>query len=137
VGVTGDELLRRRVRLRGIDLGRAVDLILAPDGRRVVGFDVRCGDSEHRFLAWPAAILREGHIDVSSVLVMLDEEELAFYTARGTGLLALRRQGRVLDVVVGRGGEIVELVVQGEAGPERVSAALLGSRPSEWSARMP
>lgn len=136
-GLTGDQLLRRPVRLRGIDLGRAVDLILDRGARRVVGFEVRCGDEEHRFLAWPAARLEDGHIDVRSPLVLLDRDELAFYTERGRTLSALRRDEQVLDVVLSPGGEVVELVVRGPDGPERASAALLGSPASAWSPRLP
>lgn len=136
-GLRGEELLRRRVRLRGIELGHAVDLILDPELRRVVGFDVRCGDDAHRFLAWPAATYEGGGIEVPSSLVLLDEKELAFYTKRGRTLRALRRDEHLLDVVVDAKGEVVELVVAGEHGPERVSAALLGSPASAWSPRLP
>ena len=54
-GLHGQDLLRRPVRLRGIQLGRAVDLILDAAGTRVVGFDVLCGDGTHRFLPLSAA----------------------------------------------------------------------------------
>ncbi|TML64466.1 MAG: hypothetical protein E6G22_04440 [Actinobacteria bacterium] len=37
------EVLARPVRLHGIDLGRAVELVVDLDVRRVLGFEVRCG----------------------------------------------------------------------------------------------
>ena len=89
-GLRGEELLHRPVRLRGISLGRAVDLILDEAGERVLGFDVLCGDGEHRFLPIAAAEPAPGHIAVRSALTLLDSEELAFYRQRGTSLTALR-----------------------------------------------
>ena len=100
MGLTGEELLEQPVRLRGIQLGRAVDLILDADARRVLGFDVLCGDGTHRFLPYAAAEPQPGQIAVSSALMLLDTDELDFYRERGTTLSrwrAERRQELVLD----------------------------------------
>ena len=75
------------VRLHGIELGRAVELIVDLDVRRVLGFEVRCGDDAHRFLPLAAARVHDGEIATGSSLTLLDE--LAFYRARGHGLAAL------------------------------------------------
>jgi hypothetical protein len=91
-GLTGDELLQRPVRLRGIQLGRAVDVILDATGRRVIGFDVLCGDGEHRFLPIAAADTHPDEIAVTSSLTLLGGDELSFYRERGTTLTALRSQ---------------------------------------------
>ena len=63
------------------ELGRAVDLILDESARRVLGFDVLCGDGEHRFLPLAAAEAAPGQIAVRSALTLLDPDELAFYRA--------------------------------------------------------
>ena len=89
-GLRGEELLRRPVRLRGIQLGRAVDLILDEAGTRVLGFDVLCGDGEHRFLPIAAAEDAPGEIAVRSALTLVDVDQLAFYRRYGTTLTALR-----------------------------------------------
>jgi hypothetical protein len=89
-GLTGHELLQRPVRVRGIQLGRAVDLILDAAGRRVIGLDVLCGDGEHRFLPIAAAEPQAGEIAVRSSFSLLGGDELAFYRERGTTLTELR-----------------------------------------------
>ena len=106
-GLHGQDLLRRPVRLRGIQLGRAVDLILDAAGRRALGFDVLCGDGEHRFLPLSAAEPHPDQITVRSALSLLDTAELAFYRERGTTLAALRLE-ELDDVVLGAGGEVRE-----------------------------
>ena len=100
MGFKGEVLLQQPVRLRGIQLGRAVDLILDADARRVLGFDVLCGDGTHRFLPYAAADPQRDQIVVRSSLLLLDEEELDFYRERGTTLSrwqAERREQLVLD----------------------------------------
>src|SRR5436189_6382500 len=76
------------VRLHGIELGRSVELIVDLDVRRVLGFEVRCGDDAHRFLPLAAARVRDGEIAIGSPLTLLDE--LPFYHSRGHRLAALR-----------------------------------------------
>jgi len=83
------ELLRLPVRTRDIEIGHPVDLIVDPVGNRAVGFDVLCRDDEHRFLPWTAATIGDGAIAVESPLVMLSEEQLAFYRTRAASLREL------------------------------------------------
>jgi hypothetical protein len=124
--VAGD-LLALPVRMHGIGLGHSVELIVDVDVRRVLGFEVRCGDDAHRFLPLAAARIREGEIAIGSPLTLLDE--LPFYRARGHGLGALRgarvanaagEVGTLRDVVFDDDGTIRELVVATAAGERRV-----------------
>src|SRR2546423_7841283 len=123
------EVLALPVRMHGIGLGRSVGLIVDVDVRRVLGFEVRCGDDTHRFLPLAAARVRAGEIVVASPLTLLDE--LAFYRARGHGLGALRGArvanaggdlGTLRDVVFEPDGAINELVVATPAGERSVPA---------------
>jgi hypothetical protein len=98
--LSGEELLQRPVRLRGIQLGRAVDLILDAAGRRLLGFEVLCGDGVHRFLPVAAAEAFPDQIAVRSSLTLLNEEELDFYRRHGTTLTALRLDDPA-DVLLG------------------------------------
>jgi hypothetical protein len=83
------ELLRLPVRTRDIEVGRPVDVIVDPLRQCAVGFDVLCRDDEHRFLPWTAAVVGDVAISVASPLVMLEEEQLAFYRARARSLREL------------------------------------------------
>ena len=83
------ELLRLPVRTRNIEIGRPVDVIVDPVHNRAVGFDVLCRDDEHRFLPWTAAVVDETSISVESPIVMLAEEQLAFYRTRARSLREL------------------------------------------------
>lgn len=87
-GLSAGALLRRPVRLRGVRLGETVDLILDPEGTRVLGFDVLCGDDVHRFLPFPAAELAGGGVAVASTLTLLDEDQRAFYRRHGRSFVA-------------------------------------------------
>jgi len=116
-GLTGDELLRRPVQLRGIQLGRPVDLLLHPQEPQALGLDVLCGDERHRFLPLSAVELREGHVEASSPLVLLDLRDDSFYRREARSLGAMRGRavegGTVLeDVVLDGGWRIVELVLE-------------------------
>lgn len=97
--VSAAQVLNLPVCLRGIQLGRATDLILDRDRRRVLGIEVRCGDEARRFLPFAVARVEDGAIAISSTLVLLDRAELAFYTERGSTFTALR------GVTVHRGGD--------------------------------
>jgi hypothetical protein len=125
-GLTGEELLRLPVRLRGILLGRPVDLILHPAVPRALGLDVLCGDEGHRFLPASAATVGEREIEVSSPFVLLDVSAGSLYGAQACSLSALRgmrvgNDGAVLaDVVLGRAWAIEELVLDGGHGRRRV-----------------
>ena len=84
--MTGVEVLNKRVLTSGIELGRVVDVILDEAGERPVGFDVICGDGEHRFLPFPTARIDGDHVEVDSPLVLLEREQLEFYKERGRAL---------------------------------------------------
>ncbi len=89
-GLQAEELLRRPVLVHGIRLGRTVDVIFDPEGTRVVGFDVLCGDELHRFLPYPATVVARNALEVESTLTLLDPEELAFYREHGRSLASDR-----------------------------------------------
>jgi sporulation protein YlmC with PRC-barrel domain len=145
--VPAEDLLRLPVRLRGIDLGYAVDVILDPQARRVLGLDVFCRDDSHRFLPLTAAEVGKDEIAVASALMLLAAEELAFYRKSASTLRLLRgalvqlngeNVGRLEDVTVSPDGTIAALIVNDgdgrrsyaledalriNADPRRVSAA--------------
>jgi hypothetical protein len=116
-GLTGDELLRRPVQLRGIELGRPVDVLLHPQEPQALGLDVLCGDRRHRFLPLSALEVREGHVEASSPLVLLDLREDSYYRRETRSLAALRGtavedRAALEDVVLDGGWRIVELVLE-------------------------
>jgi hypothetical protein len=117
-GLTGEELLERPVRLRGIQLGRPVDVLLHPSEPHALGLDVLCGDERHRFLPLSAAEVRDDHVEAASSLVLLDLRPDSFYRLRARPLSALRGtrvddQYQLQDVVLGPDWRIVELVLEG------------------------
>ena len=126
-GISGRELLRLPIRHVGIDLGRAVELVLDLDAGVVVGLEVRCGDEVSRFLPLAAARVTAEEVDVPSPLTLLDD--LAFYRDRGRALGDVRdapveQAGRLLgslrDVVVALDGTVVSVVVAGADGTATV-----------------
>jgi hypothetical protein len=127
--LSGDELLALPVRLHGIQLGRPVDLLLDREALRAVGLDLVCGDDVHRFLPLPTATLSDREISIPSALVLLEEDELAFYRSRALALSSLRgspveRDGREVgalrDVVVGDDGALVAVLVEQDGLAKRV-----------------
>ena len=108
------ELLQLPVQLRGIRLGRPVDLLLDPVEWRALGFVVLCGDESSRFLVFAAADVREDAIDLPSALVLL--EDVDFYRNRSRSMRGLLRGG-LHDLLVAPDGS-VEAVE-----PEPVSTA--------------
>ena len=88
------------MRVRGIQLGRPVELIVDHDARRVLGLDILCGDDVHRFLPFAAVTIHDDELAVSSALTMLDEAELEFYRRRATTL------AEVDGLVVGADGTL-------------------------------
>lgn len=78
------ELLELPVTLRGIRLGRCVDVVLDDVRERVVGVVVLCRDDSERFLVLDAAEVRDASIDVRSALHLL--EDVDFYRQRGRSL---------------------------------------------------
>jgi hypothetical protein len=125
----GEELLALPVRLHGITLGRPADLLLGREGLRAVGLDVVCGDEVHRFLPLPMASIGPDALTISSPLLLLEEDQLAFYRSRSLGLSSLRgrsvhrwrRQvGTLRDVVVAVDGELLAVVVERDGRTERL-----------------
>jgi len=118
-GHTGDELLRLSVRLRGIQLGRAVDVLLHPTEARGLGVDVLCGDKTHRFLPFLTTSLSEEAFEVESPFVLLDLPHGSFYRVQARSLARLRGipvgpDGSSLqDVVFGPEWAVEELVLDG------------------------
>jgi hypothetical protein len=128
-GLSAEQLLRFPVRLKGVDVGRAVDLILDPGHDRALGLDVLCKDEVHRFLPLAAADVEANVIELSSAFALVDDSGFEFYRRRTSSLRMLRgthvaRAGRDLgalrDVVVSSGGDIEAFVVQAEEGAEHV-----------------
>jgi sporulation protein YlmC with PRC-barrel domain len=126
--ISAEHLLRLPIRLRGIDVGHAVDVILDPQGRRALGLEVLCKDDTHRFLPLTAAKVGEEEIAVASALTMLAADELAFYRKRASTARSLRGSpvllrgknvGRLEDVLVSSDGTIAALIVEDGDGPRR------------------
>ena len=119
------DLLRLPVRVRGIQLGRPVDLLLHPTKPQALGVDVLCGDDRHRFLPLSAATVGPEELEASSPLVLLDLRDDSFYRVEARPLSRLRGQpvggaGHLRDVVLGHDWWIEELVVAGDDGPRQV-----------------
>ena len=111
------ELLQLPVRLHGIRLGQPVDLLLDPVEWRALGFVVHCGDESSRFLVFAAADLLEDAIDVSSVLLLL--EDVGFYRDRSRSLRDLLGD-ELRDLLVGPDGSIEALVVERDGVVQRI-----------------
>ena len=58
--------------MRGIELGRPVDLVLDRERTRVLGFEVLCGDEERRFLPLAVATFARSELEVRSSLALLE-----------------------------------------------------------------
>jgi uncharacterized protein YrrD len=124
--LSGDALLALPVRLHGIELGRPVDVLLDREALRVVGVDVLCGDGVHRFLPLPTAAIADGALTIHSPLVLLEEDQLAFYRSRSFTRASMKRNivmrkgrelGAIRDVIFGRDGRLLAVVI---AGGERI-----------------
>jgi hypothetical protein len=129
--LSAEDLLQFPVRLDGIDVGRAVDLIVDPLHQRALGLDVLCRDEAHRFLPLAAADIGESEIRVSSPFALVDNDGFEFYRGRTSSLRALKgmhvaRRGRSLgsirDVVVSPDGEITAFVVDSGDGDTPIPA---------------
>src|SRR5690348_17563058 len=99
------------VQLRGIQLGRPVDILLDLDGWNVLGFAVLCGDESRRFLPYAAAVVTDDEIAVGSALMLL--EDAGFYEQRGVSFRSLLGTelagGILLDVAIDATGHVIEL----------------------------
>jgi hypothetical protein len=106
--------LQLPVRLRGIQLGRPVDILLDRDHWNVLGFVVLCGDESRRFLPLAAAQLQETELAVGSALLLL--EDARFYEERGVSyrsLLGTEIEGGALrDVWLLAAGAVTELEIE-------------------------
>lgn len=128
-GVSAERLLRLPVRVRGIELGRPIDLVLDREHTRALGFEVLCGDEERRFLPLAVATVRESELEVRSSLSLLDEAELAFYTKRGSTFAALKGYGVVrartllgelVDLTIAADGTIASVMMAASDGCEEL-----------------
>ncbi len=81
-----EELLERTVVIKGLQVGRVVDVILDREGGGVIGFEVRCEDGRHRFLPQAAATSHDLVIEIDSPFALLDTDQLEFYRRRGATL---------------------------------------------------
>lgn len=81
-----DEWLWQNVVMKGIQVGRVVDVILEREKHGVIGFEVRCEDGRHRFLPRAAATSDGTAIEIESPLALLDADQLDFYRRRGVSL---------------------------------------------------
>lgn len=81
-----NEWLWRSVVMKGISVGRVVDVILERENHGVIGFEVRCEDGRHRFLPRAAASSDDSVIQIDSPLALLDTDQLDFYRRRGLTL---------------------------------------------------
>jgi hypothetical protein len=127
-----EQLLRFPVRLDGMDIGRAVDLILDPGHGRALGLDVLCRDEVHRFLPLAAADVDLAEIRLSTPFALVDDAGFEFYRGRTSSLRTLKGSqvarggvmvGPLRDVVVSAEGEIEAFVVESAEGAETVPVA--------------
>ena len=93
-----EELLNLPVVVRGIELGRPVDLIVDPEATRALGFDVLCGDAAHRFLPFAVARIGADAIEIETPFVLLDFDQVAFYREQASSLRSLNGDGDPLLV---------------------------------------
>ncbi len=111
--LTAAELQGRPIRLHGIQLGRVADVLLDPEGRRALGFDVACGDAADRFLPWSAVHTFGEELEVDSALPLL--EDVAFYRRRAQSFRALtgvaRAEEQIRDLVFDGDGSVTAVVL--------------------------
>jgi len=110
------------VQLRGIQLGRPVDLLLDLDHWNVLGFVVLCGDETRRFLPLAASQVLDDEIAVGSALMLL--EDVGFYMERGGSFRTLLGSelagGVVRDAWFTAGGAVAELEVEIDGARRRI-----------------
>jgi hypothetical protein len=108
--LSGARALRLPVRLHGIQLGRAHDLLLDPIEWRALGFEVRCGDDAERFLPFSTARVIDDEIVVNSALMLLEDVE--FYRTRARSLRSLL--GTKIEVAGVDAGMLSDLELAGD-----------------------
>ena len=109
VSRSAEELLRLPVRVRDIEVGQPVDLIVDPEPPRVLGIDVLCRDDTHRFLPLAVAAVADDAIEIESPLVLLDFGQVSFYRDEGStlrGYLAADGNPDLRDVLIAADGTI-------------------------------
>jgi hypothetical protein len=125
--LTAATALQLPVRFHGLQLGRPVDVLVATESWQALGFVVLCRDESQRFLPYAACQPTRDEISVGSALMLL--EGVDFYRSRAAsfrGLLGARveQEGRAVgtlrDVVLGRTGEVAELLVERDGVPVRL-----------------
>ena len=90
--------------MRGIALGRAVDLLIDRERTRAIGFDVLCGDEAHRFLPFVVVTFRDDAIEIDSPFLLLDFAQVDFYRHQATTLREMNGDG--CELVVSKDGSI-------------------------------
>lgn len=117
--------LQLPVRMRGIQLGRPVDILLDLDAWHALGFVVLCGDESRRFLPFAACQVQPTEIAVGSALMLL--EDAGFYEERGTSFRSLLggtvQSGALRDVLIGAGGAVTQLELERDGTIARIPAA--------------
>ena len=106
-------LLGKPVLLHEELLGWVVDLMLDAARERVLGFVVEDGSGGQRFLPFAAAQAATDEVVVGSALMLLDD--VGFYRKRGVAFRSLLGTdvdgGRLADMRIGQGGNVVELAL--------------------------
>jgi hypothetical protein len=124
------ELLQLPVQLRGIRLGRPIDVLLDTAEWRAMGFVLLCGDESRRFLVFAAADLQDDAIEVRSALMLLEDVE--FYSDRSRSLRALLggdvvnerdEFGELRDLLLAPDGRVEALLVEQDAAVREVRPA--------------
>jgi hypothetical protein len=104
-------LLGKPVLLHEELLGWVVDLMLDAEHERVLGFVVEDGTGAQRFLPFAASQAAKDVVVVGSALMLLDD--VGFYRKRGVSFRSLLGTdvdgGRLADMRIGQGGNVVEL----------------------------
>jgi hypothetical protein len=124
------ELLQLPVQLRGIRLGRPIDVLLDTAEWRALGFVLLCGDESRRFLVFAAADLQDDAIEVRSALMLLEDVE--FCSDRSRSLRALLggdvvnerdEFGELRDLLLAPDGRVEALLVEEDAAVREVRPA--------------
>jgi hypothetical protein len=117
-------VLQLPIRLRGIQLGRPIDLLVDVEAWNVLGFVVLCADESQRFLPFAASQPRADAIEIGSALLLL--EDAGFYEQRGTSYRSLLGTdfagGMLRDVELTSSGHVVTLVIERDGERFRVPA---------------
>jgi hypothetical protein len=104
---SAEELLSLPVRVGGIRVGRPVDLVVDRERRRVLGFDVLCGDETRRFLPFAVAAVRDDEIEIFTPLVLLELAQVGFYRKEADWLR--EQNGALRELAVGEDGALAPL----------------------------